>query len=66
MEDGLEIYLIFGMLPPFSDIWAPSLSVATFLGGELWMDTLDRAPSLEEPFESVVHASGKDDGLCLV
>ena len=29
------------------------------------MDPLDRAPSLKEPFESVVRGCGKDDGLGL-
>ena len=58
MEDVLEIYLTVGMFPRLSDLWASSLSA--------WMDSLDRAPSLEEPFESVVHGCSKDDGLSLV
>ncbi len=59
MEDILEIYLIVGVLPLLSDLWAPSLPL------ELWVGLMDRAPSLEG-FESVVHGCSKDDGLGLV
>ena len=57
MGDVLEIYLIVGIFRPLSDLWAPLLSAE---------DSLDKAPSLEEPFESVVHGGCEDDGLGVV
>ena len=64
MEYVPETYLIVGMPPPLSDLWAPS--AGAFLRGVLLMDSLDRAPSLGEPHESVVHGCSKVDGLGLV